>query len=52
MTKEIVLSVLEKMPDEFDLDELLERLILIEKAEEGRTISHEEVKKIIEGWRK
>ncbi len=59
MTKEIVATAIKEMPHEFDLDELIERLIFIEKVdeglkdiEEGRTIPHEEVKKIIESWRK
>jgi len=59
MTKEIVATAIKGLPQEFDLDELFERLIFIEKVEEGlkdieegRTIPLEEVKKIIEGWRK
>jgi predicted transcriptional regulator len=59
MTKEIVATAIKEMPQEFDLDELIERLIFIEKVEEGlkdmeegRTITHEEMKQKIDGWRK
>jgi len=59
MTKEIVVTAIKDMPQEFDLDDLFERLIFIEKVEEGlkdieegRTIPLDEVKKIMEGWRK
>jgi len=45
------------LPDSFTIDELIDRLIFIEKVEqglkqsaEGKVISHEEVKKIIEKW--
>jgi len=59
MTKEIVAAALKGMPDEFELDELFERLDFIKKVEEGlkdieegRTIPHEEVKKKIERQKK
>jgi len=59
MTKEIVTAALKGMPREFELDEFIERLIVIEKIEEGlkdieegRTISHSEIKEIIEEWKK
>ncbi len=59
MTKEIVATAIKNLPEEFDLDDLFERLIFIERVEEGlkdieegRTVPLEEVKKIIDGWRK
>jgi hypothetical protein len=59
MTKEIVATAIENLPDKFDLDELIERLIFIEKVEEGireiedgKGIPLEEVKQIVKGWRK
>ena len=59
MTKEIVETAIKDLPVEFNLDELFERLVFIEKVEEGlreteegKTIPLDEVKKIIEGWRK
>ncbi len=52
MEKEKAIEVVEKMPQVFELDELIERLIFIEKVEEGlkqidegKGIPHEEVKK-------
>lgn len=35
MTKEKVLDSLEAMPDEFPLEDLLERLVFVQKVEEG-----------------
>ena len=44
-------------PPEFDLDELIERLIFVDKVEkglkqldEGKTVPHDEVKKITKKW--
>jgi len=59
MTKENVLTTLNNMPLEFGFDELIERLIFIEKTEEarkeikdGKSISHADVKKIMDTWQK
>ena len=59
MTKKIVTSALKELPQEFNLDELFEKLVFIEKVEEGlkeieegKTIAHSEMKKVIEAWRK
>ena len=59
MTKESVATAIKDLPPEFDLDDVIERLIFIAKVEEGlkdidegRTIPLEEVEKIIQGWRK
>ena len=59
MEKEKAIEVVGKMPDNFELDELFERLIFVEKVEEGlrqidegKGIPHEEVKKIIAKWLK
>jgi len=48
---------IEKLPDEFSIDELVERLILIEKiergnkqSESGEVISESELDKKIEKW--
>lgn len=45
------------MPDEFSLDELIDRLIVIDKIQEGlkdslegRTISNDDMKKEIDSW--
>ena len=51
MTKNQVIQTVNKFPKEFELEQLLEKLIFIEKVEnglqqvkEGKTISHEQVK--------
>jgi predicted transcriptional regulator len=59
LTREKVINTIKDLPDSFTIDELIDRLILIEKVEqgleqsvEGKVIPHEEVKKIIEKWSK
>jgi predicted transcriptional regulator len=59
MTKEKVMAAVEKMPLDFNLDELIEKLIIIEKIDqglkeidEGKGIPHSEVKKRIDEWKK
>lgn len=59
MTKEKVLSTLKELPEEFTLDDLFEKLIVIEKIEfglsqirEGKVITHDEVKEKVKEWRK
>lgn len=49
----------EELPQEFELEELIEKLIFIEKVEKGliqldekKTLSHEVAKKKIEEWQK
>ena len=55
MTKEKVLEALKGLPNEFELDALIEKLIFIAKvekglkeADEGKTQSHEAVKKMVD----
>lgn len=57
MKKEKVIETITELPQEFELDELLEKLIFIEKVEkglkqiqEGKTKTHEEVKEIVKKW--
>ena len=59
MKKATVTKVLNELPKEFSIDEFIERLIVIEKIDEGlkdiengKTVSHEEAKKIIDKWLK
>jgi predicted transcriptional regulator len=59
LTREKVINTIKDLPDSFTIDELIDRLILIDKVEqgleqsaEGKVIPHEEVKKIIEKWSK
>lgn len=57
LTKESVNKQIKELPDEFTLDELIERLIIVEKVnlglkdvEEGRTVSEAELDKMMEQW--
>ena len=57
LTKKIVQSHLANLPNEFSLDELVERLILIEKietgisqSESGEIISDSELDKELKKW--
>jgi hypothetical protein len=59
MTKESVIKVVNSLPDEFDLDEILEKLIFMAKVEkgakqldEGKGIPLEEAIKISKTWSK
>jgi hypothetical protein len=57
MKKSSVLDSISKLPDEFSIDEIIERLIVIEKIEKGRTQikegkinSEEEAKEKLHKW--
>ncbi len=57
MEKSKALQTVNDLPDHFELEELIERLIFIEKVEKGleqvksgKTISHESVKQEIKKW--
>lgn len=59
MKRTVVINAVNNLPKEIKLDELLERLVVIEKidaginqAKEGKTVSHENVKKQIKKWSK
>ena len=59
MTKDTAAAAIKEMPQEFDVDELIEKLIFIEKVEEGlkqidegKKIPLDDVKKIVKEWRK
>jgi predicted transcriptional regulator len=59
MTKETVIKVVDALPNEFELDYLLEKLIIISKiekglkdVEEGRITPHDEVMKQARSWSK
>lgn len=59
MRRDRVIETIKELPTEFDLETVIERLIFIDKvekglkqAEEGRTISHEEVKNRVSKWSK
>ena len=55
----MIYSSLEEMPDEFELDEFIERLVFLQKIKvgleqlgEGKKKTHQEVRQIVESWRK
>lgn len=59
MTKETLKDTIDQLPDKFELGELIDRLIYIEKIEEGfaaiergESKTHEEVKALVKSWRK
>jgi len=57
MTKEQARAVIEQMPEEFTVDEMVQRLIIIEDIEKARQSfengdfkTHEEVKALAKTW--
>jgi predicted transcriptional regulator len=57
LTKERLNKTINNLPDSFTIDELIDQLIFIEKVEEGlkqsdegKVISNEDVKKMIDKW--
>lgn len=57
--KETLLQVLRDFPDEFSIDELLDRLIVLNKiekgvqqAKDGEVYTQEEARKLLEKWLK
>ena len=59
MSKETLLAAADQLPDHFELDELIDRLLLIQKIEKGReqsrnnqTYSQEEIKQLVKTWSK
>lgn len=59
MNKNKLIETINDLPQEFELDVLVEKLLFIEKvekgleqSEKGETVSHADVKKMVDGWRK
>lgn len=59
MTKDKAIEAVNELPQEFDLDEFIERLIFVDKVEKGfqqldkgETKTHQEAKSIIKSWQK
>ncbi len=57
LTKEKVNKTINRLPDSFTIDELIDQLIFIEKVEEGylqseagKVVSNDDVKLMIEKW--
>lgn len=54
-----VMNTIKDFPKEFELDDLIEKLVFMEKVEKGlvqlkkgKTIPHEKVKEIVKKWQK
>lgn len=59
LTKDKVLEVITDLPEEFSIDDLVDRLIVLDKIEkgllevkEGKVISHEDAKERMSKWLK
>ena len=57
LTKQDALEAIGKLPDDADFDEIMYRLYVLDKirkgqeaAEQGRTISQEDLKREIQSW--
>lgn len=57
MKKESAIDTIKELPNEFQLEDLIERLIVIEKVEQGldqlnkgKTVTHEKVKELSRKW--
>ena len=57
MKRDKAIETVKELPQEFDLDELIEKLIFVEKIDkglsqldEGKTVPHEKVKEIVKKW--
>ena len=57
MKREKAIATIKELPPEFDLEDLMEKLVFVEKVEkglkqldEGKTISHESVKDVTKKW--
>lgn len=56
-TKQVALDVIQQMPDDASLDEIMYQLYFratidrgLEELRTGKTVSHEEVKRSLAGW--
>ena len=57
MKRDKVIESIKELPQEFELETLIERIIFIEKVEqglkqidEGKTVSHEQVVEMVKKW--
>ncbi len=57
MKRDKVIDAVNELPQEFDLEELMEKLIFVEKVEqglkhldEGKTVDHAQVKEMVKKW--
>lgn len=57
MNRDKAMETVKELPQEFELEELLEKLVFIEKTgigikqlKEGKTVTHEKAKEIARKW--
>ena len=57
MRRDRAIETMKEFPQEFELEELIEQLVFVEKVErghqqveQGKTVSHEMVKKMTKKW--
>lgn len=57
MKRDKAINTVKELPQEFELEELLEKLVFVEKVDaglkqlkKGKTISHQKVKEIAKKW--
>lgn len=57
MKRDKAIDTVKKLPKEFELESLIERLVFVEKVEQGltqlkkgKTVPHEKVKEIVKKW--
>jgi len=57
MKRDKAINTVKELPQEFELEDLLEKLVFVEKVEnglkqlkKGKTVSHEKVKEIAKKW--
>ncbi|MEO5501389.1 MAG: hypothetical protein ABIR31_08095 [Ginsengibacter sp.] len=57
MKRDKVIDTIKELPEEFELEALIERLVFVEKVEQGlaqvkmgKTVSHDKVKELIKKW--
>jgi hypothetical protein len=57
MKREKALEAVKELPQEFDLEDLIEKLIFVEKVEqglkqldEGKVTDHSKVKEVVKKW--
>jgi hypothetical protein len=59
LTKKKIINSIESLPDQFSIDELVDRIVLLQKieigleqSENGETYSHTDARKKLEKWLK
>ncbi|MCX6319595.1 MAG: hypothetical protein NTW29_20120 [Bacteroidetes bacterium] len=57
MKRDKVIDTIKELPKQFELEELLERLVFVEKVEQGlaqvkkkKTVAHSKVKELVKKW--